>query len=252
MKRITFFVTLLIMIIIGVFISCDSDSGTIPSGGGSTGTSGIVIIYDTSRANAQKFKDLLIEAGYNDESIELMSFFQLESELTNLSRYGLIIINPEAYLLSADTNRLKKIKSSNRPILGISGAGARLFDSLRLNIGWGNCAVITNELRLGVVDSSYTIWKTPYNLGVKSGDSIDIYKSNVYSCAVYKRSGIDTIVTLIGQSKRSPNYYHIALEKKYLLWGFSGSTTFTNGNPDLLTNEGKKLFINAVALMLTK
>ncbi|MDD2797675.1 MAG: T9SS type A sorting domain-containing protein [Bacteroidales bacterium] len=197
----------------------------------SKATSKAVFIYNTDLVTANSFKALLDTSGFTVTTVPIASTIG-----TNYSDCDIIITSPTASLTKAQVDT---INSKNKPILSMSGGGYNSFGLLSLAIGKPN-GMSGNENTMIVEDANLSVYTSPYNLNVSTGDSLRLF-SVAASASPARMIYVPTpIASIEGLLKYKPLYYSVIRQNgKYTFWGFSLS-------PASMTQQGKDLFVNVV------
>ncbi|MFZ4457050.1 MAG: T9SS type A sorting domain-containing protein [Bacteroidales bacterium] len=202
----------------------------------SKATKNVAFIYSTDLVTANSFKALLDTSGFTVTTVPVASTIS-----TNYSNYDIIITSPAASLTKAQVDT---INAKNKPILSMSGGGYNSFGLLSLAIGKPN-GMSGNENTMIVEDASLSVYTSPYNLNVSTGDSLKLF-SVAASTSPAKMIYVPTPTASIeGLLKYKPLYYSVLRQNgKYTFWGFSLS-------PASMTQKGKDFFVNVVGGAIT-
>jgi hypothetical protein len=197
----------------------------------SKATKNVAFIYSTDLATANSFKALLDTSGFTVTTVPIASTIS-----TNYSNYDIIITSPAASLTLAQVDT---INAKNKPILSMSGGGYNSFGLLSLAIGKPN-GMSGNENTMIVENASLSVYTSPYNLNVSTGDSLRLF-SVAASASPARMIYVPTPTASIeGLLKYKPLYYSVIRQNgKYTFWGFSLS-------PASMTQKGKDFFVNVV------
>lgn len=197
----------------------------------SNATSKAVFIYNTDLATANSFKALLDTSGFTVTLVPIASTIS-----TNYSDCDIIITSPASSLSKA---QMDTINSKNKPILSMLGGGYNSFGQLSLAIGKPN-GMAGSENTMIVEDASLSVFNSPLNVGVNTGDSLRLF-SVAASASPARMIYVPTPnASIEGLLKYKPLYYSVIRQNgKYTFWGFSLS-------PASMTQKGKDFFVNVV------
>lgn len=216
----------------------------------------ILYIYYKDNGLTTEYKNLLASAGYEVKTVDIA-----QVKTMDLSQIGIIIVGADTigsgtasmwYNAWGDEETVRVISDSGKPILGIGDGGYGIFALLGLRIGGGNGAEGTGN---------GTVQLTPYSTILDEPNKITNSEISLYSEAVKQReiylgedvsptpkeAGVVEIGTMTYTNNgQTVKYGTVVMQSdKFVLWGFDAS-------PSLLTAEGKNLFLNIVAYLLTK
>ena len=197
----------------------------------SKATKNVAFIYSTDLATANSFKALLDTSGFTVTTVPISNTIS-----TNYSNYDIIITSPAASLTLAQVDT---INAKNKPILSMSGGGYNSFGLLSLAIG-KPYGMAGNENTMIVEDAGLSVYTSPYNLNVSTGDSLRLF-SVAASASPARMIYVPTPTASIeGLLKYKPLYYSVIRQNgKYTFWGFSLS-------PASMTQKGKDFFVNVL------
>lgn len=183
---------------------------------------------------ADSFKRLLETYGYPTDIIPKSSVLQ-----TNFSRYALIIIGSNT---GYDDKEAAAIQNARKPILGMQNGGAGLFKKMGLSISSGN-GWTTTLSSLYVAEPAHPIFSLPYPINIPQNGEIVVIPekgtsvmNNVYSLYT---PALSPGVQLLAREFNDTSHYPLVREGSNILWGFWQM-------PDMLTDEGRSLFLNVV------
>ncbi len=216
----------------------------------------ILYIYYRDNGLTSEYKNWLTSAGYDIETVDIA-----QVKTMDLSQVGIIIVGADTigsgtasmwYNAWGDSETVQVISDSGKPILGIGDGGYGVFALLGLRIGGGNGAEGTGN---------GTIQLTPYSTILDEPNKITDSEISLYTEAVKQReiylgedvsptpkeAGVIEIGTMTYTNNgQTVKYGTVVMQSdKFILWGFDAS-------PNLLTADGKNLFLNIVAYLLTK
>lgn len=222
----------------------------------------IVYVYTYDKKSANSFKDFL---DANDFQVELLR----KDSLPRLSRerYYCVIIGPEVGYRQQDfiqrisnilnvfffgfrrafpedwnTSFIQPIVNTHSPILGLGEGGFVFFGKLALNIG--NHGALGSSTHIIPTDSKHSIWNNPNRIILNAEGKAIIYKKEQKGRVIHKRY-IDSTNESLGMCQYEWPLNSLVVEKSfYILWGYEGS-------PSLMTDDGKRLFLNTIKLIGT-
>ena len=154
----------------------------------------------------------------------------------DLQRYSLIIIAPETgYLEKWGTDAIvRRIVSSEVPVLGLGEGGYAFFGQLKLAIGWPNGAH-GNGKAISIGLTGDPIWDYPYEGLLRQEKVLQLYKEDS------KRVDIlidDQNLQVFGYNDQDGKYANLVmLSNWWMLWGFQDG-------PSKMTDLGQRLFVN--------
>jgi hypothetical protein len=203
----------------------------------------VVFIYSTDTTSANSFQTTLAEMGIRAELLHIDNINSF-----SFSGCSLVLIGNDTManlesgwywggvLVTEDDPRITRILETGLPVVGIGEGGGMFFNSkhLDLEIQYGHCWYDGSQISIIKVDPGHIIWNSPNPI---SGTSVQIYNNPGLRQEVYG-ANIESAVKL-AQCPTHPNHFPIAIEDRFLLWGFHLS-------PDYWTQMGKDLFENIV------
>ncbi len=222
----------------------------------------VAYVYSTSSsvssADAVLFKTFLEYSQYVVTPVPLVGFtIDLGDQFlevpgvvdTNFSLFDLILVdnntgNLDQWGTTDNTAaQVAQITAPNKPIIGIGEGGYAFFGQLGLRIGfpygWH-----------GFENQLFYNTSAPQNFftGLEVSQPVIYYSSLVNSVGICLTScnstpDITPDVIPVGLEYSSNTHSDLVLQGSRLLWGGSG-------NPDLMTNDGKTLFLNSMQYML--
>ena len=154
----------------------------------------------------------------------------------DLQRYSLIIIAPETgYLEKWGTDAIvRRIVSSEVPVLGLGEGGYAFFGQLKLAIGWPNGAH-GNGKAISIGLTGDPIWDYPYEGLLRQEKVLQLYKEDS------KRVDIlidDQNLQVFGYNDQDGKYANLVmLSNWWMLWGFQDG-------PSKMTDLGQRSFVN--------
>ena len=216
---------LALFLIMAIYVSISSHVTT------SSSNSLVLFIYSSDNSDADSYFGFLESNGYSTDLIEL-------SKITTegIDQYDLILVGSDTggtyNHLWGDDDKIASINDSNKTILGLGEGGYDFFGRLSLAIGRGN-GWHGNENSILVMNNSHPVFTLP---NLISDETVQLYTSSSH-VGIYLQTPSNDVV-LLGREPEDLNHYPLVQEKdRYLLWGFTG-------NPGLMTQIGKQLFIN--------
>lgn len=201
-----------------------------------TPTLAAAYIYDADVNTAEAFKDLLVANGVNTTLVPLSQVAD-----TDFSPYHLILVGNDTgggYDWSGSDGAREKIQGSGKPILGLGGGGASLFQELDLFIKWGQGWTALNRTDINVVDPNDPIWSLPYRIPIDNR-LVTLYDTPNTHVAIYMPSPLANVLPVGRQSDNDIHYPLIEEDGRYFLWGFYAG-------PDSMSQTGKDVFVNVV------
>ncbi|MCU0491737.1 MAG: hypothetical protein MUD01_09120 [Chloroflexaceae bacterium] len=200
----------------------------------------IAYVYRGNAADANSFKALLEGAGYSVTLVPIPTILA-----TDFAQFDLTIIADDSGDLgtwswgsaAVTADRVAKILLPNKPVLGLGEGGYSFFGEIPSFIGWPNGWHGPNDS----VKRPPLVTTTHYN-GV-AGDPVKLYTTAVNEVGIYlgaPGSVLPSDVLVVGLEPTSPTHASNIRQGCRELWGFSG-------NPTVMTADGQKVFLNAVA-----
>lgn len=190
----------------------------------------VAYIRGSNTETANSFKSLLESERFPTDIITSAS-----AATADLSKYALIIIGFDSGAWT-DTSAVANVNSSGKPIIGIETGGANFFSKLSLNIA-------TNSYKQGnammAKNTPSPIWHQPYEIAISPIGAVTV-STNASGWFGYK--GMNPVpwnVEAFGSRTTDANGIMLMREnQRYLYWPF-------RDRPDLLTLDGRNLFVNA-------
>jgi hypothetical protein len=133
------------------------------------------------------------------------------------------------------------VNGTAKPIMALCDGGRDFLAELGLTISnvWGS-----TKKSIHIANGTHPVLNIPNIIDIPGDSIIQLYDTGLNYRAAHLPTIPDNIVVL-GREADAPDHYPIAIEDdRYLLWGFAGS-------PGSMTQDGKDLFINVIAFMLT-
>jgi parallel beta-helix repeat protein len=198
----------------------------------------VAYVYMEDNSSAAQFEELIETAGYPTDVFAVSDIVE-----GIFDGYDLIIVSDDSGWNKAwgtDPSQITAIVNAGTPILGIGEGGYAYFGEIDLDIGssFGNQGVHGNLEDIVVINENNPIFNNPNPIG--SG-TINVFTETRYVSLHF--SSLPNDITLFGQVPSSEHYPLVLEEGSYLLWGFRET-------PELMTQTGKDLFVNAVTLLL--
>jgi hypothetical protein len=199
----------------------------------------LAYIYASDTSHQKNFTALLIEAGWQVDSILMGSI-----TATDFSKYDLILIGHETGSISTwgtTPEQVSAITSTSKPIVGIGEGGYAFFGKMGLGIGYPNAAHGSCS-QVKVLSPASQYWKSPQAVSIPGDRLVTLYSNNGECVVVFAETqlmGFDYVAHQASDSR----YYPVILQDRYLLWGF-------DTGPKNMTSDGEKLFVNLVAYLL--
>jgi hypothetical protein len=205
----------------------------------------ILYIYKSDLATAQDYESFIESDGI---PVDLIT--ESDALTADLAKYKLIIVGPDTGNYSASQTEpwgdaagadAGYIDSTGIPVLGLWRGGGLFFKARNLYINVGNCwSGSTNEVL--VLDQNLAIWNEPGKVSVGSG-VITLYNNPTEFEAVVMPSPESGVLSVGRQSDNAEHYTIMIQDNKYLFWGY-------RGGPSLMTNKGKKVFMNVIHYLI--
>lgn len=216
----------------------------------------ILYIYYRDNGLTSEYKNWLASAGYEIKTVDIA-----QVKTMDLSQVGVIIVGADTigsgtasmwYNAWGDNETVKVISDSGKPILGIGDGGYGVFALLGLRIGGGNGAEGQGNGTVQLTPYS-TILDEPNKI---TNGQISLYSETVKQREIYlgddvsptpKEAGVVEIGSITYTNNgQTLKYGTVVMQNdKFVLWGFDAS-------PNLLTADGKNLFLNIVNYLLAK
>ena len=193
-----------------------------------------LFIYKENLKTAQSFADFLESNGIMTSVVMLADLGE-----TDLTKFDLILAGPD----SGDINEwgtildVRRLNRSSKPILGIGEGGYALLGKLGQEIGYPHGSHGEGK-SLIMVDQRNPIFNSPYP--IYSEPTLQVYNLTTGMVSIWLANPTER-VALLGRSEYTQDDYNLVGERgRYMFWGF-------NGSPELMTYNGKHLFINVVS-----
>lgn len=191
-------------------------------------------IWKTDLDARLAFENLISRAGMLVDSVHMADVAK-----TSFFPYDVIVIGPDTgYLSSWGTpDAVSAVVNSQRGVLGLGEGGYAFFGQLKLQIGYPQGAHGSGTA-ISWLNSSDQIWNQPYVIPLLK-EPLVLYRTINPRVDIYVGDQ-PTGVEVFGLNDVSSTYANLLMENRiYMLWGF-------NGNPDIMTETGKKLFTNTL------
>jgi parallel beta-helix repeat protein len=213
--------------------------------GGSVYGDTVCYIYDTDMSSANSFKSLLEANGIITELIPVSGI-----AATDFSICEVIIVGSDTGHLSlwGTPEAINAIRYSGLPAVGNGEGGYAFFGKFGLSIGHPNGQHETRGRSKGlyVVDPEHPVFNEPNDINIGPDGVLDLYTSS-NSVQVFLETTPPDVTTLSRQLgwevDDQINHLVVLEEERYMFWGFTAS-------PDMMTQTGKDLYINAVSYLL--
>lgn len=169
---------------------------------------------------------------------------------SNFANYDLIIVDSRTGELSqwGDSSSVAAVSSSSKPILGMGFGGSCLFEQMGLSISWGSGwtdhdtnSTYSANISIYCVDPSMSVFHAPISINIPQDSVLQLYTRSAYIGE--NEPNLNPGVVKIGREPEDLVHYSIVSEGEHYLWGFTNP-------PYAMTNTGKALFFNIIALML--
>lgn len=197
----------------------------------------VAYIYDSDLATANSFKGFLDSEGMPTDLISIGAAATAE-----FGKYCLIIAGWDSGNLAGwgTTATVDHIKSYEKPILGIETGGLSLFQQIGGLHYIASTAAFAQGCLMDVSDPTNMVYALPYAISFDpAAPTIKITDNPSCWYGFNTFSPVPAGVTPLGNKPGSPNDSVFGWESpRYVYWGFRDKA-------DLLTTEGKHLFINA-------
>jgi hypothetical protein len=164
------------------------------------------------------------------------------SLITTQELNKLAATRPDMIIVGADTGDFWNTQSQpimaqlfeNYKVIGLGDGGARLFDQLNLEIGWGNGAISTSPT---VTVEIPELVRTPFVISA-TDNVIDVYRSGSYDVIGIYDEGSSIVAGFEGIARwKDSHHWPITRQGNYVLWAFDAPT-------EQMTIQGKQLFVN--------
>lgn len=192
-----------------------------------------VYLYKTDLATAQKFQTLL---GQNKIKVDIVAM--TSADTVDYTKYSLVIIGHETNSGNdwGTQTAIDAIVNSGRRVLAIETGGAMFCGKLSLNMGQPKVTYNTGN-QMTPTDSASPVYQTPYVIPTTGPITVSTNASGWYGNS--SLIPIPSTVVALGTRVGTNNYVMLAWEQgRYMYWPFRDA-------PDLLTDTGQKLFVNA-------
>ncbi len=198
----------------------------------------LAYVYRSDAITANDYSALLTNAGYAVTLVPLSSV-----PATNFAPFdAAIVADDSGYLNSWGTaaGQVSHIANATQ-VLGIGEGGYAFFGQLGMNIGWPNGAHNTEGSVNGDAASSY--YKVPNDVSA-AVTPIQLIALTVPAVEIFLPAPVAG-VTVLGKAVTTPpnqnaqDYAPLVAERCHQLWGF-------RARPSSMTDNGKKVFVNAV------
>jgi uncharacterized repeat protein (TIGR01451 family) len=201
----------------------------------------LAFVYYGNAANATSYYNFLVNAEYSVTLVPLNKVLT-----TDFGLFDLIMVADDTGSLDKwgtpgqTDDQVAQIMAANKPIIGLGEGGYAFYGQVGLFIGW------------------YQGWHGPQDTLQKSGGPLDLifyagipsnlvntYQVMENSVGIYLGLGYPQDVIPIGLEYPTSDHAPLILQGCHLLWGNSG-------NPLEMTGDGKAVFLNGLAYMLTR
>jgi uncharacterized repeat protein (TIGR01451 family) len=211
-------------------------------------SSRIAYVYRGNTADASSFYNLLVSVGYTVDLIPLGSVMTTNfGSVASGAVYKLIIIANDTGELDQwgsvpppagiSDDQVARIKAAATPIIGLGEGGYAFFGKLHRFIGWPN-GWHGPERQVNKAAGS----PANYYTGVIS-NPVDMYTTPVNTVGIYLNPApLPADVVPVGLENPTQDHASLIQQGCGLLWGFGG-------NPNVMTSNGKSVFLNAVAYL---
>lgn len=230
------FLVIITILLMAFSLTGCGGGGNSPSGDGNKTTSKkIAYIYTTS--------DGTIPAALTSmTSYQITGITMSQVDTTDFTSFDLIIIGPKTNTGSSwDTgSQATTIYNANKPIIGMGDGGSNFFKAMGQPHFNNTMGYHTNDLT--VVNTADVIWSTPNSINIDTTGHVNVTVQSGGIVTELNPNSISSSVTIFAKDNKT-DYYLIAKEGRYLFWG-------PNDGADELTSDGKKLFVNAINLMM--
>ncbi len=196
-------------------------------------------IYDTDFETAQDYAKILER---NRISVELLAVKAVGN--TDLGKYRLLLVGSDTGYLSnwGTPEAVTAISKSDKPVVGLGEGGYSLFGKLGLRTGFAHGAHDDTNGRTYVMDRRHIIFNKPNRITIPLGGVLGLYERSGSVNILLEK--IPWNISPLGRYPGSDKHYNLTLEdKRYFLWGFTGSQ-------ESLTKTGYSLFINVIRYMM--
>jgi len=198
------------------------------------------LVYGSSDATASAFAAILNHSGVDTALIPATALRpdELSAELL-VENFGVLVFPWDTAASNGmwTGEQLDTIREAELPILGMGLTGYYLYGAYGLETGypWGATG---SDSVIQVSDATHPVFAEPYAL---PAGEIEVHDVTVTIKGIYMPDSPPAGVELLARSNRSSSYTALTIENDVLMyWAF-------HDGPANLTDDGRALFVNAVA-----
>jgi hypothetical protein len=201
----------------------------------------VAYVFRGDTADAASFYNLLARTGYTVELIPVNNVLSIP----DFSVYDLILVADDSGKLDQwgsagfTAAQASRIAAGGKPVIGLGEGGYAFFGHLGLFIGWPNgwhgfqdrasrAAAAPAAIYEGLGSDPVVVYNEPAN-----SVGIDLGPAGAF---------VPGDTTAVALEYPTPDHASLGVEICHLLWGSSG-------NPAEMTEDGRRLFLNAAAYM---
>lgn len=203
-------------------------------------TGSIAYIFDTATAAASTFLTLLTNEGFEVKGVQLSDVAAVD-----FAQFDLVIIGRDTGAGDAwgsEPAQIQQILDSGVKVLGLGDGGHAFFGQLGLSIGWPNGEFSNLFGEVLAADPSFPYFQQPYDFSAVLDTPLQLYRDNTREINVLlDGTAIDVTPLAHGSfGDFSTKYATLLRQGCRQLWGY-------NGDANLMSDLGRRLFINAVS-----
>ncbi|HBA83270.1 MAG TPA: hypothetical protein DCZ95_04165 [Verrucomicrobia bacterium] len=193
----------------------------------------ITLIRGPDTLITASFEDFLKEQGY---SITVLSSAELKTDFLDQTKLLILVSSFQPPADESLAAFLLALKKTRVPVIALADSARIVLRQLELSIGQNNMA--SSETRIIPSIPGHPVFQGPQQISTSNGEMALYNKvQNGFSILL---AAVPAYMRPIAQTFDRANSYPVVLEdNRFLFWGFPGS-------PDVMSAEGRALFLNLV------
>jgi len=227
------------VILVCVLISALFGAAAAGGDAGNTSAAKVVrYIYETESAKADAWVTFLDGEGFSSGKV-----YSQNADSVSFAGVDIIIIGNDAAAAWNTMSKTNGIKHAGKPVLGIGEGGSSYFYKAGQSIN-GEPDEYDGGTVMHALNPSETVFTSPNQITIAGDKNITVQTSSVSGKAAWIPF-LPVNVTVLARNPTATNHALLCVEKgagapTYMFWGLDADT------PSSLTNDGKKLFENAM------